>query len=148
MNTLLAFVPKPVLAGMALALLLFAVGQSCAIDRLKNDNAAYKVAVEQCVKTNRTNKTAVEFFKLQNTQCLDGRRADENNVANQTAAWAAERELLTEKAEAIEIHNVEVYREPSCAELAQMDITSVCPAFVNGLRRRAESYNRVRDNND
>ena len=148
MNALLAFVPKPVLLGLFIAAVLVAGLQSCRVDSLKDENAAYEVAVEQCAKTNAANKDAVAFLKLQNTQCLDQRREDETKVANQVAAWNAEKALLTEKAAEIEIRNVEVYRDPSCNELAQMDITNICPDFVNGMRNRAESYNRIRNNND
>ena len=148
MNALLMLIPKSVLLGLVIAFGLLAGMQSCRVNNLQDENARYEVAVEQCAKTNKQNKTVVTFLKLQHTQCLDGRRADETNIANQVAAWNAERELLTEKAEEIELHNVEVYREPSCAELAQMDITNVCPDFVDRLRKRAESYNRVRNGND
>lgn len=147
-NAALAFVPKPVLAGLFIAAALMAGMQSCRVNSLQDENAQYEVAVEQCAKTNAQNKDVVEFLKLQNTQCLDERRADETNMANAVAAWNAERELLTEKAAEIEVRNVEVYREPSCAELAQMDITNVCPAFVDRMRQRAESYNGIRNGND
>ncbi len=141
-------VPKAVYAG-ALGLLLFLfVVQQFQSARLRSENARYEVAVAQCVKTNTQNKEVVEFLKLQNTQCLDGRRADETNLANQVAAWNAERELLTEKAEDIEIRNVEVYRDPDCKELALLNVADVCPAFVERLRQRAESYNGIRNDND
>jgi len=142
------FVPKTVYAGVVVLLFtLFSLNQ-CELGTLRTENAAYEVAVEQCEKTNRQNKDVVEFLKLQNSQCLDGRRADETNLANQVAAWNAEKALLIEKAENVEVQNVEVYRDPSCAELAQMDINNVCPAFVDRLRERAESYNGIRNGND
>ena len=146
--TALAFVPKPVLLGVLIAFALIAGTKSCTVNKLQKENAAYVVAVEQCVKTNAQNKDAIEFLKLQNTQRLDGRREDETNVANQVAAWNAERALLTEKAAQVEIRNVEVFRDPDCSELAQMDITNICPDFVNRMRDRAESYNRIRNGND
>ena len=148
MNALLAFVPKPVLLAVLIAFALIAGTKSCTVNKLQKENASYVVAVEQCAKTNTKNKDVVTFLKLQNTQCLDERRADETNLANQVAAWNAEKVLLTEKAAQIEIQNVEVFRDPSCAELAQMDITNICPAFVDRLRDRAESYNRIRNGND
>jgi hypothetical protein len=146
-NAVLAFIPKPVFAGLVVALAASTLIQSCRVDDLKDENAKYEAAVEQCAKTNAQNKTVVDFLKLQNDQCLEGRREDETKLANAAAAWDAERQLLEEKAENVEVRNVEVYRDPSCAELAQMDITNVCPAFVERLRQRAESYNRVRNDN-
>lgn len=148
MNALLAFVPKPILLALVIAFALIAGTKSCTVNKLQKENAAYETAVEQCAKTNAQNKDVVEFLKLQNTQCLDDRRADETNVANQVAAWNAEKALLTEKAEQIEIRNVEVFRDPDCSELAQMDITNICPDFVNRMHDRAESYNRIRNGND
>lgn len=148
MNALLALIPKPVLLGLFIAAAVLASMQSCRVNNLQDENARYEVAVEQCAKTNKQNRTVVDFLKLQNTQCLDERRADETNLANQVAAWNAERELLTEKAAEIEIQNVEVFREPDCKELALLDINAICPAFTERLRQRTESYNRVRNDND
>ncbi len=144
-NTILAFIPKPVFVGIVLMLALSTVVQSCRVDSLKDENARYEVAVEQCTTTNEKNKGAIDFLKLQNSQCLDGRREDETQVANQVAAWNAEKALLIEKAENVKAESIEVYRTPSCAELAQLDITAVCPDFANGLRKRAENYNGIRD---
>lgn len=148
MNALLAFIPKPVLLGFLIAFALLAGTKSCTVNKLQKENAAFEVAVEQCVKTNRANKRNIEFYKLQNDQCVDDRVADETNLANQVAAWNAEKKLLTERAAEIEVQNVEVYRAPSCSELAQMDITNICPAFVERMRGRAESYNGIRNGND
>ncbi len=148
MNALLAFIPKPVMAGAIVVLTLALIWQTWRANDLTAENARYEIAVEQCAKTNAQNKDVIGFFKVQNDQCLEGRRADETNLANQLAAWNAERALLTEKAEEIEKQNVEVYREPNCKELALLDITNVCPAFVDRMRERAENYNRVRNGND
>ena len=148
LKTAIDFVPKPVYAGILITVVLLFGFQSCSVEKLKKENAAYEVAVEQCAKTNKANKTVVEFLKLQNSQCLDARREDETRLANAAAAWEAEKAALIERGQEVEVRNVEVYREPSCAELAQLDISAVCPDLANGLRQRAESYNRVRNRND
>lgn len=147
-NAALAFIPKPLLAGLLVAALLTTVLQSCRVDSLQAENAKYETAVAQCAKTNSQNKDVIEFQKIQNKQCLEDRREDETRLANANAAWEAERQLLKEKADNAERTTVEVYRDPDCAELAQMDITNVCPDFVDGLRQRAEGYNRIRNGND
>jgi len=144
-NAVLAFIPKPVFAGIVVVLALSTGLQTCRVSSLTTENAQYEVAVEQCAKTNARNKDTVEFLKLQNDQCLAGRREDETRLANQVAAWNAEKTLLIEKAEDIEIRNVEVYRDPDCTELALLDVSNVCPAFVDRMRQRAESYSRIRN---
>lgn len=148
MNAILAFIPKPVLAGLLIASVVFAGLQTWRIGSLKEENARYEVAVDQCAKTNRQNKDVVEFLKLQNTQCLDGRRSDETQHANAVVAWTVERELLKARADEKAGDIVEVYREPNCADLAQLNLTDACPGLVNGLRRRAESHNGIQDRNN
>lgn len=147
LKAVIDFVPKAVYFGLLIAALTLCTIQSCRVDDLKNENATFAAAVKQCEKTNSKNRTVVDFLKLQNSQCIDERKADETRLANAAAAWEAEKKLLQEKAENVEVQNVEVYRTPSCAELAQMDINNVCPDFVNRMRQRAESYNRVRNDN-
>ena len=139
------FVPKTVYAVAVGFLFVLFCFQQFELKSLRAENARYEAAVEQCAKTNRQNKDVVKFLKLQNSQCLDARREDETRLANAAAAWEAERAALIERGQEVEIRNVEVYREPSCAELAQLDINAVCPDLANGLRRRAESYNRIRN---
>jgi len=148
MNALLAFIPKPVLFWVAAALLAVSVVNHFRINNLQAENARYEVAVDQCAKTNRQNKDVVEFLKLQNTQCLDGRRSDETQHANAVVAWTVERELLKAKANEKGDDILEVYREPTCADLAQLNLTDACPGLVNGLRRRAENHNGIQNRND
>lgn len=145
MNAILAFIPKPVLFWLAVTLLVLSVVNHFRIGNLQAENARYEAAVAQCVVTNGQNKTAISFFKLQNEQCLDERRADETKLANAVAAWNAEKQILQEQANDRAETIVEVYREPNCEDFAKINITDVCPAFVDGLRRRAESNNRVQD---
>ena len=146
MNALLAFIPKPVMAGAIIVLALSLTWQTWRVNSLVKENAKYEVAVEQCAKTNAKNKDVVAFLQLQQDRCLAGRQADETNLANQVAAWNVEKALLKEKADNVKAQSIEVYRDPSCAELAQLDITNVCPDFVDGLRKRSENYNGIRNN--
>lgn len=145
MNAILAFIPKPVLAGLLVAAAFVAALQTWRVGNLKTENAFYEVAVEQCAKTNDANKVAVDFLKLQNSQCIEGRRADETAQANAVIAWTVERELLKVKANEKADNVVEVFREPTCADFAKVNITDICPGMVDGLRRRAESHNRIRN---
>ena len=145
MNALLAFIPKPVLAGLLVAAAIIAALQTWRVGNLKTENAFFEAAVDQCVVTNGQNKDAIEFLKLQNTQCLVDRRSDERAHANAVVAWTVERELLKVKANEKADNVVEVFREPTCADFAKVNITAICPGMVDGLRRRAESHNGIRN---
>jgi len=145
MNALLAFIPKPLLFWLTVVLLVLTVINHFRLNDLQADNARLETAVAQCVKTNRANKTVVEFLKRQNKQCLADRQADETKLANAVAAWNAEKKLLQEQANDKAETIIEVYRDPDCAELAKINIAAVCPDLADGLRRRAESLNRVQN---
>ena len=145
MNALLAFIPKPVLAGLLIAAGFVAALQTWRVGNLKAENAVYAVAVKQCEVTDRRNKEAVQAVKLINQQCLNDRRSDERAHQNAVVAWTVERELLKVKANEKADNVVEVFREPDCADFAKINITDICPGMVDGLRRRAESHNRIRN---
>jgi len=145
MNALLAFIPKPVLAGLLIAAAFVATVQTWRVGNLKTENALFKVAVKQCEVTDRRNKEAVEAVKLINQQCLDDRRSDERAHSNAVVAWTIERELLKVKANEKADNVVEVFREPDCADFAKVNITNICPGMVDGLRRRAENHSRIRN---
>jgi len=145
MNAILAFIPKPVLAGLLIAAAFVAAVQTWRVGNLKTENALFEVAVKQCEVTDRRNKEAVEAVKLINQQCLDGRRSDERAHSNAVVAWTIERELLKVKANEKADNVVEVFREPDCADFAKVNITDICPGMVDGLRRRAENHSRIRN---
>ncbi len=145
MNALLAFIPKPVLAGLLVAAAFVAAVQTWRVGNFKTENAFYEVAAQQCEVTDRRNKEAVEAVKLINQQCLDDRRSDERAHSNAVVAWTIERELLKVKANEKADNVVEIFREPDCADFAKINITDICPGMVDGLRRRAEDHNRIRN---
>jgi len=145
MNALLAFIPKPVLAGLLIAAGFVAALQTWRVGNLKTENALYEVAVQQCEVTDRRNKEAVETVKLINQQCLDDRRSDERAHMNAVVGWTIERELLKVKANEKADNVVEVFREPDCADFAKVNINNICPGMVDGLRRRAENHSRIRN---
>jgi len=129
-NTLIAFIPKPILAGLLIAVAIIAVFQTWRVGNLKTENALFQVAVDQCEVTDRQNKEAVATVKLINQQCLDDRRSDERAHQNAVVAWTVERELLKVKANEKADNVVEVFREPDCADFAKINITDICPGMV------------------
>lgn len=145
MNAILAFIPKAVLAGLLIAVAFVAAVQTWRVGNLKTENALFEVAVQQCEVTDRRNKEAVEAVKLINQQCLDDRRSDERAHTNAVVAWTIERELLKVKANEKADNVVEVFRDPTCADFAKVNINNICPGMVDGLRRRAENHSRIRN---
>ncbi len=134
-------VPATVYAG-ALALLVVLFGfNSCALDRAKTNLATARANLQTCSDVNDKNKSAIETVKLINTQCVAGRLADETKHSNAVAAWVVERRLLEVEASEERIREIEIYRNPDCAELAKVNITAICPDLANSLRDRTHGNN-------
>lgn len=145
MNAILAFFPKPVLAGLLIALSIATGLQSCTIRKQAGEVAKARVAVDQAKSINEANRTTIDELVAISDAAVEGRRA--NEVAHKSAVdkWVVERELLQALSNEIETVTIEVYRDPKCADLAKMDITNICPAFVSGMRQRADRINEGRD---
>ena len=141
-NAILAVVPKPVMAGLLVAAVLVAGFQTWRIGGLKEENARFEAAVDQCALTNETNTATINELTTVNAQCVEERRSDERQHEQAVTAWTIERELLKTQAEANEERVIEVFRDPTCADFARINVNDICPAFVDGVRRRAESLNR------
>ena len=146
-NALLAIIPKALLAGLLVGALVVAGFQTWRIGGLKEENARFEVAVEQCAATNAQNTKTIDEITGINASCIAGREADEKQHNAALIAWTVERELLKVKANEKADNVIEVFREPTCADFAKVNITSICPGMVDGLRRRAENHNRIRNQN-
>ena len=145
-RNLINMLPATFYAGALLISIVLFSFQSCALDDAKSDLAVANANLDTAVATNRRNSRAIDTIKLINEQCLDDRRADETRHANARAAWASERNTLEVEANAArQIETIEVYRTPSCVELAQLDINDVCPDLANSLRERTARSNRIRN---
>lgn len=145
MNALLAFIPKQVLAGLVLALAIATGLQTCTVRKQAGEVAKARVAVDQAKSVNEANRNTIDELSAIVDAAVEGRRVDE--VAHKSAVdkWVVERELLQALSNEIETVTIEVYRDPKCADLAKMDITNICPAFVSGMRQRADRINESRD---
>ena len=133
-----------VLLGVLAAVVLIAGLQTCRLDRAKNNLASYKVAVDQCASTNEKNSGTISELALNNTMCLAGREADERVFNEVETRWEMERGFLRERSEQTEGERLEVYRDPTCADFAKMDVRALCPSLVDSLWRQSQSYHRVR----
>ena len=145
MNALLAFIPKPFLAGLVIALAIATGLQTCTVRKQAGEVAKARVAVDQAKDTNVHNVGVIDDLEAKLNAAVVDRIADE--AAHKTAVdkWEVERELLEVRANEIETETVEVYRDPTCADLAKINITAICPAFVRGMRQRADRVNESRN---
>jgi len=134
-----------ILLGVLATVVLIAGLQTCRLDRAKNNLASYKVAVDQCATTNEKNSGTISELASNNTMCLAGREADERVFNEVETRWEMERGFLRERSEQTEGERLEVYRDPTCADFAKMDIRAACPSLADSLWRQAKNYYSVRN---
>lgn len=142
MNALLAFIPKPLMAGLILALAIATGLQTCTVRKQAGEVAKATAAVAQAKETNTTNVANIVDLE---TELAASVAKWETDVAAHNAAlnkWEVDRELLEARANEKETERIEVYRDPTCSDLAKINITAICPDFVSGMRQRADSLNR------
>jgi len=140
-NALLAFIPKPLMAGLIIALAIATGLQTCTVRKQAGEVAKARVAVDQAKEVNETNVVAIDDLEKSLTETV---AKWETDVARQNAAalkWEVERELLEARANEKETERIEVFRDPTCSDLAKINITAICPAYVSGMRDRADSIN-------
>ena len=135
---------NPLYALLAAAVLVGAI-QTWRLDSAQEKIASYEVAVEQCGVTNERNGETITDLIVKSESCIAGREADERVFAEVRTRWDLEKSYLEEKAEATNQQRIEVYRDPTCAEFAKMDIRAMCPSLADSLWRQAQNYHRVRN---
>ena len=148
LNRVAGMVPPLVYAGLLVALSLGMTLQTWRLGNALEKLGAAQVAVDQAVHVNEQNGGVIEELELAGQECVAGREADEQKFAIAEATWSVQKEMLIRETETITGQRVEVYREPTCAEFAQLDIGGVCPALVNSLRLRTSRIDRIRDSRE
>lgn len=102
-------------------------------DQLIEARTSLSVASE----ANSTNIITIAGLRESVDACLEGRRVDEAANAQlalelQDVRARHQRELARARA-----NREEIYREPSCAELGDLDIAAACPAIAERVRDQA-----------
>lgn len=109
---------------------------------LHEDLGQAKAAVTQAAQTNSNNLVTITDLGGRLDKCVTDRQVDE--AANVAVVSALKADILGLEQAGIEIRieREEIFREPSCEELGELDINAVCPALATGLRDSANSLNR------
>ncbi len=104
---------------------------------LREDLGASEQALDQAVLTNATNVKNFDDVNDRLTVCVDqsavDKAANEVTVANLEARYAR----LEIRKDRVEIRREEIFRDPKCAELRDLDMAAICPDWAAELRIRA-----------
>jgi len=104
-----------------------------------------KAAVTQAKQTNDNNLVAITDLGDRLDKCVADRLVDEAANVAVVSELKADILELEEEGIGIRIEREEIFREPSCEELGNLDINAICPALATGLRDSADSLNRSGD---
>jgi hypothetical protein len=120
--------------------LLTTVVQSCSLDKAKRDLYQAKADVKTCVGVNEVNSGVIASLEAASQECVAGREADERKFNAVALSWEGEKARLEGLSKLIQTERIEVYRDPTCADFAKLDIGAVCPGLRDSLRKQAERY--------
>ena len=120
--------------GISILITVFLFNQN---GNLKEDLGASTQALDQAVLTNKTNVDNFDRVNTELSACVDEFAVDkaqnEVTVANLEARYAR----LEIRKDRIQIRREEIFRDPKCAELRDLDIGGICPDWAGELRLRA-----------
>lgn len=105
---------------------------------------AARAEVQEAKGINDSNLEEIDILQADLKQCFDGRRVDEE--ANEETVKVLRAELEEEAARKREVRIIrkEIFRDPTCEDLAALDIGAACPGLAPSVRDRARSIQRGR----
>lgn len=89
------------------------------------------------ISFNKTNDETINKLKAANADCTDKFTTANSENEIRLGLLQEEYDRLKEKKQRVRIERQEIYRDPSCEELGNLDITTVCPALSDSLRESA-----------
>jgi len=100
-----------------------------------------EAAVLQAKQTNTNNLTTIADLGDRLEKCVRDREVD--ITAGEAVVSALKADILGLENRDIEvrIQREEIFREPSCKELGELDINAICPRLASSMRERANSIN-------
>ncbi len=109
---------------------------------LNEDLGAAKISIEQAELTNTTNLVTITNLTTEINQCVEQQAIDE--AANQDTRVALRVQIadLEAREPLVRIIREEIFRDPSCEVLGNLDLGAACPALVDSLRERSHGLDQ------
>ncbi len=131
---------KVLAGGMAIAVIIIIVLWT-QNGNLHEEMGKAKAAVTQAKQTNTNNLTTITDLGDRLETCVRDREVDVAAGVALVSALKVDILTLEERGVEIRIEREEIFREPSCEELGNLDINAICPALATGMRAGADSLN-------
>ncbi len=112
---------------------------------LNEDLGQAKAAVTQAAQTNDNNLVTITDLGDRLDKCVADRLVDEAANVAVVSSLNADILRLEEEGFEVRIETEEIFRDPSCEELGNIDVAAACPALAASMRDSADSLNRSGD---
>ena len=113
--------------------------------KLNEDLGQAKAAVTQAAQTNDNNLVTITDLGDRLDKCVADRLVDEAANVAVVSSLNADILRLEEEGFEVRIETEEIFRDPSCEELGNIDVAAACPALAASMRDSADSLNRSGD---
>lgn len=122
-----------VMAGVGVALVIALAFMWRANANLNEELGEARQSIRQAEQTNRENQAAIEELRTNLNTCVEQRRVDQQANEETIAQLESDLEALSLQEEEVRVVREEIFREPSCNELGELDIADSCPALSREL---------------
>jgi hypothetical protein len=128
-------------AGVGIAVLVALAWMARANSRLHTEVGEIRTELEQAQSVAEQNLEAFNRVDELNRICVNDRAVDKQQNAVTVAQLNADMISVSSRAQQVRVMREEIFRDPTCKELASIDIGARCPAWADELRFSAQAIN-------
>lgn len=100
----------------------------------------HQQALDQATLANQENQTTIIAIRAELNTCVRERAIDEQQNEIAVANLETRAAELEARAREVRVVREEIFRDPTCEQLGNLDIGALCPAWAAELRQRAASF--------
>ena len=130
-----------VLGGATVVMVLAALFMGNRLMAAKEEIGAKQQALDQATLTNQRNQRALDEVEARFNKCVDDRKVDQEQNAVALANLERHAAEVEARKQRVRVEKEEIFRDPTCEELGNMDIAAMCPRWAEQLRDRSAAFN-------
>ena len=145
LNGFLKIVPPVAWLATCVVLLGMFLFNSWRLDDAMQELGKARAAVDRAEEINTQNGTVIADLSFRLDEIVQANAVEEAEFESARLDWSVQMERLRAQAQEVRVEEIEVYRDPTCADLAQLDVGASCPDLAKRLRVRTDSLDRIRN---
>ena len=135
--------PKMIIGVIIVGLIASNLYFKLRLDSVKGDRKLLQYRVTTTVDANESNARTIDRLRKRNEELTDLMEISVARAGEEAATASAERDALAEERERIQRELRDALSDsPTCEDLAALDLSALCPEFVERLLRFYERSNQ------